>query len=154
MKWFWLIAFLLLSFSAAGVGQYVTYPALESWYPTVKKPSWNPPRWVFAPVWTTLYTMIALSGWLVWMRRGESDVTIPMTVFFLHLGLNALWSVLFFGWQQIGPAAVEIIVLLISIVSYILLTWNVSRWASLLFVPYALWVSFAAALNVTIWWIN
>lgn len=159
IKLYWpsLVIFLLLSFGAAYIGNMATYPSVDTWYNTVEKPSWNPPRWLFAPVWTTLYFMIGCSGWLIWIQGSGDGADRPvsvLTVFFVHLVLNALWSVVFFGLQQIGLAALEIILLWSSIVLYAVLAWEYSRLASMLFWPYAVWVGYAAVLNIRIWQLN
>ncbi|MEZ5853439.1 MAG: TspO/MBR family protein [Hyphomicrobiaceae bacterium] len=121
------------------------------WYQTLAKPSWTPPNAVFAPVWTLLYVMIAIAGWLVW-RQGLTNGALATWV--VALVLNAAWSYLFFGRQQIGLALADISLLWCAIVAFILLTRTGAPTASLLFVPYVLWVSFAAALNLAIWRLN
>lgn len=155
--WPSLLIFLALSFSAAFIGNLATFSSVNDWYTTVKKPPWNPPRWVFGPVWTILYFMIGCSGWLIWIQGAaetESRPALVLGVFFVHLILNALWSVVFFGLQQLGWAAIEISFLWLSIVLYSLLAWNHSWAASILFWPYAIWVGYAAVLNFRIWQLN
>lgn len=120
------------------------------WYARLAKPSWTPPNSVFSPVWTVLYIMIAVAGALVWRARR----TDALTVWGVSLCLNAAWSWLFFGRQAIGLALVDIIMLLLSIAAFIGLAWTKTRAASLLFVPYLLWVGFATALNFAIWQLN
>ena len=141
------IALLVLAAALFG-SQFMPGP----WYEALEKPSWNPPNWLFGPVWTVLYVMIAIAGWLVWQKRGESRA--PVVMWGVQLALNALWSYLFFGAQLPGVAFAEIIVLLASILAFIVVSWRVSRAASLLFVPYAAWVGFASLLNFTIWRLN
>jgi translocator protein len=122
------------------------------WYASLEKPSWNPPGWVFGPVWTILYVMIAIAGWLAW--RGRDRSRLPITLWGGQLLLNALWSWLFFGLERSGFAFVDIVILWLLIAAFIVSAWRISRPASLLFVPYALWVGFAAALNFAIWRLN
>ena len=125
-----------------------------SWYEHLARPSWNPPNWVFAPVWTVLYLAIALAGWLVWRALPASSVHIALLVWVGQLALNACWSVLFFGLHQPGYALADIILLLALIAAFIVLAAPISAWAAWLFVPYLLWVSFATALNAAVWQLN
>lgn len=122
-----------------------------AWYAGLTKPPFNPPNWLFAPVWTALYVLIGIAGWRVW-KLGARDV--PMRLWWLQLGLNFLWSPVFFGAQMIGPALVVILALFGTIIGFISSTWNVDRVASLLFVPYAAWVAFASLLNASIFLLN
>lgn len=117
------------------------------WYAALNKPPFNPPNWVFAPVWSVLYVMIAIAGWRVWMReRGGA----AMATWFVQLGLNFLWSPIFFGLQRPGVALVVMVALLVTIAMFIAQTWTSDRISAWLFLPYAAWVAFAAALNVSI----
>jgi tryptophan-rich sensory protein len=109
---------------------------------------------VFGPVWTILYLLMAVSAWLVWSRQVEYPVRIPLVLFFSQLVFNLLWSGIFFGARRPGWALVEIVVLWALILATMILFWGVSRAASLLLVPYAIWVLYAAVLNGTIWWMN
>jgi translocator protein len=143
------IAFGIMVLAAALFGGMFT-PG--EWYASLEKPSWNPPSWVFGPVWTILYVMIAIAGWLAWRNRDRSKL--PITLWGGQLLLNALWSWLFFGREQPGLAFVDIVILWLLIATFIVSAWRISRAASLLFVPYALWVGFAAALNFAIWRLN
>ena len=122
-----------------------------AWYESLVKPSWNPPNAVFGPVWTILYVMIAIGGWLLW-QHGRPRVAIAL--WGAQMILNALWSYLFFGLKQPGVAFAEIVVMWLVIGALVIVSWRHSRAASLLFVPYLLWVSFAAVLNFTIWRLN
>jgi tryptophan-rich sensory protein len=150
-----LILSILIAQSAGLIGSLYTFDAVREWYPTLVKPSWNPPSWIFGPVWTTLYTMIGVSLYLMWTRHvGKRVRGLWLRVFALQLALNALWSILFFGKQLLGVAFAEIIVLLCSIITLIVLAWHTDRRVSALLVPYAAWVSFAAYLNYTIWQLN
>ncbi len=122
-----------------------------SWYTTLAKPSWTPPSAVFAPVWTALYVMIAIAGWLAWRSENGRGALVAWVV---GLVCNAMWSWLFFGRHSIGAALIDIAVLWCTIVAFVVLARKTSPWASLLFLPYLLWVSFAAALNFAIWQLN
>jgi len=124
-----------------------------AWYAGLAKPSWNPPNWLFGPVWTVLYIAIAVAGWLVWKRSGER-VTPVLGVWIAQLALNAVWSWLFFGLHRPALALVDIVALLACIVAFAVLARRVSPAASWLFMPYALWVAFATVLNATIWRLN
>lgn len=142
-------------FAAAATGSMFTYPEIEGWYAALRKPSWNPPNWVFGPVWSALYLMMALAAWLVWRRKGLTKDTRPaLALFALQLVLNALWSILFFGRHNPGAAFIEIILLWSAILATLLLFRRTSTAASLLMLPYLLWVTFAAVLNFTIWRMN
>jgi translocator protein len=122
-----------------------------AWYAALEKPSWTPPNWVFAPVWATLYLMIALAGWLVW-NAGDASVSLMLWV--MVLLLSAAWSWLFFGRRLMGMALANVIASWLTIGAFILVSWPQSHAASLLFVPLLAWVSIATALNFTIWRLN
>lgn len=124
------------------------------WYASLQKPSWNPPGWIFGPVWTALYTMMAAAAWMVWRRGGWEKQRKPLLVFLVQLALNTLWTPLFFGLHQPGLAFAEIVLLWLAIVATIVVFRPVSGAAMLLLVPYLAWVSFAAALNFTLWRLN
>ncbi len=123
-------------------------------YQELVQPTWAPPPWLFGPVWTVLYALIAVSGWLVWRRAGWAGARAALTVYAVQLLLNALWTPLFFGAGMFGVAFVEIVLLWLSIVATIVLFARHSRPAAALLVPYLAWVSFAAALNLAIWLLN
>jgi tryptophan-rich sensory protein len=124
------------------------------WYRSLAKPSWTPPGWLFGPVWTLLYLMIGVAGYLAFGQCGGRQRTIAFIVYGSQLLLNALWSWLFFGLERPGLALIDIVTLLALIVSNIVLFLPISRAAGLLLVPYALWVTFATALNFSIWRLN
>ena len=149
-----LLAFVVVCFGAAAIGSAFTGSALSDWYPGLEKPSFNPPNWLFGPVWTVLYLAMAVAGWLVWRREGFSGATAPLAVFGVQLALNLLWSGLFFGLRSPGLALGEIIVLWVAILATIVLFRRVSTPAALLLVPYLAWVTFAAVLNFEIWRLN
>jgi len=144
------LIFLALAFAAAGFG--ALFPPGE-WYAGLNKPSWNPPSWLFGPVWTVLYVMIATAGWRIWQRFGL-DAKPALAFWGVQMVLNALWSWLFFGLKQPAPAFAEIIALWLAIAATIHLFWRRDRVSGLLLVPYLLWVSFASLLNFTLWQMN
>lgn len=146
-----LIGWLLLCYAASALGV-LFMPG--DWYASLNKPAWNPPNWVFGPVWTLLYGMMAVAAWLVWQQGGFALQRRPLRLFLIQLGLNALWTPLFFGLRSPGLAFVDIILLWLAIVATLISFWRVSRPATWLLVPYLAWVSFAAVLNGTIWWLN
>lgn len=149
-----LLAFLAVCFAAAGLGAWLTSSGVEDWYPTLRKPTWTPPARVFAPVWTVLYLSMGVAAWLVWRRADGPERRTALVLFATQLVLNIAWSGLFFGLRRPGLAFGEIIVVWAAIAATLWAFSRVSPWAAGLFVPYLLWVAFAAALNGTIWWMN
>ena len=141
----------LITFAAAALGGWFM-PG--EWYAQLKKPSWNPPGWIFGPVWTALYTMMAVAAWLVWRRGGWAVQRKALVWFLVQLVLNALWSPLFFGWKNPGLAFAEIVLLWLAILGTLLAFWKAHRAAGALLLPYLAWVSFAAVLNFTLWQLN
>jgi translocator protein len=157
-EWFVLTGFLAATFAASAIGGIATASSVSSWYPTLIKPSWNPPASVFAPVWTILYVMIAIAGWRTW-RRLATPASRPaaravLTGFFVQLALNALWSVLFFGLRRPDLAFIEIVALWAALFWMQIRLTRLDRTAAWLWLPYLLWVSFATALNFAIWRLN
>ena len=149
-----LVVSIVICFAAAGLGSLATTPNLPDWYADLAKPSWNPPSWIFGPVWTVLYLMMAVAAWLVWRQGGFARQRLPLSLFVVQLGLNTLWSVLFFGMQNPGAAVIDILLLWTAILLTLIAFWQRSRWAGTLLIPYLVWVSFATALNVSIWQLN
>ena len=143
-----LIVFIAACFGAAASGAFFKPGA---WYERLDKPSWRPPNRLFAPVWTILYLMIAVSGWLIWRQAGFAGAALPLAVFALQLILNAAWTPLFFGLRRPDLGFVDIVLVWLSIVATIMLFQPVSAIAALLLVPYLAWVTFAAVLNFSIW---
>jgi translocator protein len=144
----------LASFSLLVVGGGLLIGALTApgpWYQALAKPSFNPPNWLFGPVWTLLYVLIALVGWRIWRRERSSAA---MQLWWLQILLNFLWSPVFFGLEQIGLALVAILMLLGAILAFIACAWKLDRLSTWLFVPYAAWVAFASLLNASIWALN
>lgn len=124
------------------------------WYRTLAKPPWNPPDWVFGPVWSFLYLSMAVAAWLVWRRRQHPLAWLSLGVYAVHLAFNAAWTYLFFGRHWMGIALAEILALDVLILLTLALFWRVHRVAGALFIPYFAWVSFAAFLNASLWWLN
>jgi tryptophan-rich sensory protein len=149
-----LILWLAVCLGVGSAGAVFTARSVDTWYPPLVKPPWNPPGWVFGPVWTTLYVMMALAAWLVWRRRGFRGAAAAFRWFALQLALNALWSPLFFGLQNPRAALVDVVLLWAAIAGTVIAFWKRSRPAGILLLPYWLWVSFAAALNFAIWRLN
>ena len=146
---FVLLAFLVLVVGGGLLIGFLTLPG--AWYEALQKPSFNPPNWLFGPAWTTLYVLIAIAGWRVWLRDRAGSL---MKLWWLQLALNFLWSPVFFGLQLIAPALLVVAAMLVSILAFIGIAWQRDRLAALLFVPYAAWVAFATLLNAAIWQLN
>ena len=145
-----LVVFIGLVALAAGIGsQFMP----GEWYRSLNKPSWNPPNWLFGPVWTTLYVMIAIAGWLVWRSDGPRRQAM-LSFWGGQLVLNAMWSWLFFGLKRPDLAMIDIVWLWLVIGTFTIGTWRLKRSASLLFIPYWIWVTFASVLNFAIWRLN
>lgn len=136
------------------LGAVFTMSSLQSWYPTLVTPEWNPPSWVFGPVWTILYTLMGISAYLIWKTPQKAPRKTALTLYGIQLLLNALWSILFFGFQNIGLAFAEILILWTTILLVMILFWRIHKTAGLLLLPYLAWVSFAAFLNYTLWQLN
>jgi len=151
--WVGLIAWLALCFTASFIGALAAFNAPEI-YGQMTQPAWAPPAWLFGPVWTTLYAMMAVAAWLVWQRGGMAANRLALGAFFLQLILNALWSWLFFAWLQGAWSVLNIVLLWMLILWTLVLFWRVNRWAGMLLIPYLAWVSFATALNVAMWRLN
>ncbi len=138
------------------IGTLFTTPNIATWYATLNKPSFNPPNWIFAPVWTTLFVLMGISLFLIWnnKRKKEGNRKAFFIVFAINLALNVLWSLIFFSQHFTGVALVELIFLAISILVLIILSWKISKAAAILFIPYLAWVCFASFLNYNIWALN
>jgi tryptophan-rich sensory protein len=134
----------------------VTRSAIITWYPTLVKPNFNPPNWIFAPVWSMLYIMMGIAAGLVWDRmESNTEIVKRALVFFaVQLALNALWSYLFFGLMNPMLALLEIVILWLMIYETYVQFGKINKIAGYLFIPYLLWVSFAMVLNASIWWLN
>ena len=146
-----LIGFVAACFLAAATG--ILFKPGE-WYERLRKPSWRPPNWLFAPVWTVLYLMIAFSGWLVWRSAGFGGATTALTLYAIQLLLNAAWTPVFFGLHRPNLGLATILALWLSIVAMIAAFAPLNGASALLMIPYLAWVSFAALLNFAIWRLN
>jgi translocator protein len=153
-SWLSLVPFVAVCFAAGGVGSVATSRSLGDWYLQLKKPEWNPPNWVFAPVWTVLYVLMALSAWMVWRQEGWTGARAPLALFFIQLAANCAWSLIFFAMHAIGSAFVEICFLLTMIFATTVAFYSISFLAAWLLIPYIAWVSFASYLNFRIWQMN
>jgi len=150
-----LIAAILLCQGAGIAGSFFNIASIPTWYTTINRPFFNPPNWIFAPVWTTLFVLMGISLYLVWAKGfKEGKIKTAMTIFGIQLGLNVLWSALFFGLQSPMLAFIEIVILWAAIYLTIAKFKEISKTAALLLVPYLFWVSFAAVLNLSIWLLN
>ncbi|MCE7985709.1 MAG: tryptophan-rich sensory protein [Caldilinea sp. CFX5] len=167
-QWPTLLLALIIPFTAATIGGVATNRSLFGWYRRLRKPTWNPPAWVFGPVWTALYLVMGIASWLVW-RRGElsveeetaqdrhathAEVQGALTFYGLQLVLNSLWSVIFFGLRRIDLALVEVVALWTMLLVTLTRFYRIQPLAGLLLVPYQLWVTFAALLNLRVWQLN
>ena len=140
---------------AGGIGAIFTTPAIPTWYASLAKPAFQPPNWLFFPVWTTLYTLMGIAAFLVWRRGlGERRVRVALGVFVIQLVLNTAWSIIFFGLYSLFGAVIAIVFLWIAILINIVTFWRISKAAGALLIPYILWVSFAGILNISVWMLN
>lgn len=149
--WPSLVVFLVITFVAAAVAGVAASSAREV-YDALTLPFWAPPGWLFGPVWTVLYVMIGIAGWLLWRSGGGRGK--PLLLWGVQLVLNLIWTPLFFGTDSYGIALLEILLLLGFIAALIAASWRVSRSAALILLPYLAWVAFASALNGAVWWLN
>jgi len=152
--WIGLILFLLSCFSVAGLGSLATTPEIPTWYATLRKPAWNPPNWLFGPVWTALYAAMAIAAWIVWRRTGWGGSNGALWLFVIQLALNLAWSFIFFRFHSPRWAFVEIVALWIAIAATLARFAGISGVSAMLLAPYLAWVTYAAALNFAIWRLN
>jgi len=151
-NWLVLIGFLVVTLAVGFVAGQVTAPNIASWYSGLAKPSFDPPNWVFAPVWTALYVLIALAAWRVWRVAGWRSR--GLALWLIQLGLNFAWSFIFFGAHNPGAALADIVVLWLAIIATLIVFGRTDRIAGWLLIPYLLWVSFAGLLNFWVWQLN
>jgi len=150
-----LVVSIIACLAAGAIGSIFTRQAIPTWYATLEKPAFNPPNWVFMPVWTLLYILMGIAAFLVWRKGLENrQVRIALIVFLVQLVLNALWSVAFFGLESPVYGLIVITVLWLAILFTTLQFYRISRAAGGLMLPYLLWVTFAAVLNESIWLLN
>jgi benzodiazapine receptor len=152
-RWLTLVIFFAICLGAGGMGSFFTATSVRDWYPRLRKPAGTPPAWVFGPVWTTLYVLMAISAWLVWRGYGRG-ARAALFIFFAQLALNVAWSGIFFGSRMPGVAFGEIVILWLAIGFNIAVFYLLSPVSALLLAPYLLWVTYAAYLNWGIWRLN
>ena len=150
-KYLSLLILLLVTFIAPVIGSYVTSVFKEPWYSEIIQPSFNPPSWVFPPVWSTLYVMMSIAIWRFWTTFFNSRI---LKLYFFHLFFNCIWSIIFFGFHQIGLALINIIVILFFIIILMREYLKVDKLSFYLMIPYFLWSSFALVLNASILFLN
>jgi len=142
---------LLVTFAASGIGGFVTSSFKEPWYSEIILPTFNPPSWVFGPVWTTLYILMSVALWIVWNNSSDKKV---LQVYFYHLFFNAIWSVIFFGFHQVLIALIDLIIILAFIIWLMKIYYQINKISFVLMIPYLLWSSYALVLNATIFYLN
>jgi tryptophan-rich sensory protein len=148
-----LVGWLIVSFIAAAIGGAASIHA-GPFYTQLVRPDWAPPPSIFGPVWTVLYVLMGIAAWLVWRVEGFRAAKSALTLFLVQLAFNALWSWLFFGWHRGALAFADILLLWALIVATLIAFWRIRPLAGALLVPYLLWVSFASALNYSVWQLN
>ncbi len=153
-SWASLLFFIVLCLVLEVFAGYLTSQTVSTWYPELHKPSWTPPGWVFGPVWTILYMMIAISGWLIYTSKSSRQRSLALVFYFGQLVLNFMWSLFFFFLKSPISGLIDILLLLLLIIFTIIYAWPVRRLASILLIPYLIWVMYAATLNAGIWWLN
>jgi translocator protein len=150
-KYLFLGLILLVTFVASGIGSFATSFFKEPWYSEILLPSFNPPSWVFGPVWTTLYIFMSVAVWSAWNTTLDKKI---LQIYFVHLFFNSIWSVIFFGFHQIFIALIDLGIILIFIIWLIKIYYQVNKISFLLMIPYLLWCSYALILNGTIFYLN
>ena len=149
------IVSILACFAAAGIGSLCTFRAIPTWYAGLRRPPFTPPNWMFAPIWSTLYVLMAIAVFLVWQKGFTSPgVALAVSLFWAQLGLNALWSLVFFGMRSKGGGLIVIAVLWLLLLATVIASFRVSAWAGGLLVPYLVWLTIALYLNSGFWWLN
>ena len=150
-KYLSLALILIVTFLASGIGSFVTSSFKEPWYSEIVLPSFNPPSWVFGPVWTILYIFMSIAAWEVWKKTSDKKV---LKIYFIHIFFNSIWSVIFFGFHQILIALIDLVIILIFIILLMKIYFQVNKTSFLLMIPYLLWSSYALILNGTIFYLN
>ena len=150
-KYFSLFLFLIITFSVSIIGSYTTANFKEPWYSEILLPSFNPPSWVFAPVWTTLYIFMSVAIWRIWIKFFDKKI---LNIYLIHLLFNGLWSIIFFGFHMIFLALIDLFIILIFIIILMKLYYNKDKFSFFLMVPYFLWCSYAFILNLNIFILN
>lgn len=149
-----LLVLLALCLGVSAIGGAITAASVEIWYPTLNKPSFTPPNWIFAPVWTTLYVMMAVAAWRVWGQRRRVGLRWAACWFFGQLALNLMWTVAFFGLRNLSAALFIILLLVFAVAITTIVFLRIDRLAGWLFMPYLGWTAFATLLMASIWYLN
>ena len=142
---------LLITFAASGIGGFITSSFKEPWYSEIILPTFNPPSWVFSPVWTALYILMSVAIWIVWRKTSDKKI---LQLYFVHLFFNAIWSVIFFGFHQIFIALIDLGIILVFIIWLMKIYYQINKISFLLMMPYLLWSTYALVLNTTIFYLN
>ena len=150
-KYLSLTFILLITFLASGIGGFTTATFKEPWYSQIILPSFNPPSWVFGPVWTVLYILMSVAIWRIWIKYYDNKI---LNLYFLHLFFNTIWSVIFFGFHQIGLALLDLLIILVFIVLLMKIYYLKDKISFYLMVPYFLWSGYALVLNFNIFILN
>jgi len=150
-KYLSLALILLVTFVASGIGSFVTSSFKEPWYSEILLPTFNPPSWVFGPVWTTLYIFMSIAAWAAWKKTSDKMI---LKIYLVHLFFNSIWSVVFFGFHQIFLALVNLGIILFFIIWLMRIYYHVNKISFLLMIPYLLWSFYALILNGAIFFLN
>ncbi len=150
-KYLSLTLFIVITFAASAIGSFTTSAFKEPWYSQIILPSFNPPSWVFGPVWTILYVFMSVAVWLVWNKTKDKKL---IKIYFLHLFFNAVWSIIFFGFHRIGLALIDLMIILFFIILLMKNYFRISKLSFYLMSPYLIWTSYALVLNFTIFLLN
>ena len=150
-KYISLALILLITFLASSIGGFLTSSFKEPWYSEIILPTFNPPSWIFGPVWTTLYIFMSVAAWIVWNKTLDKK---NLQIYFVHIFFNAIWSVIFFGFHQIFIALIDLGIILIFIIWLMKIYYQINKISFVLMIPYLLWSSYALVLNATIFYLN
>ncbi len=150
-KYLSFILFLTITFVASAIGGFITSAFKEPWYSEIILPSFNPPSWVFGPIWTMLYIFMTIAVWIVWNKTKDKKI---LKIYFLHLFFNAIWSIIFFGFHNIGLALIDLIIILFFIILLMKIYYKINIISFYLMIPYFLWSSYAFILNTSIFLLN
>jgi benzodiazapine receptor len=150
-KYLSLFIILSITFIASAIGGFVTASFKEPWYSEIILPSFNPPSWIFAPVWTALYALMSVAIWRVWINFFDRKI---LSIYFIHIFFNATWSIIFFGFHQIELALLNLIIILIFIVILLKIFFKKDKLSFYYILPYFIWSSYALFLNFSIYLLN
>ncbi len=150
-KYLSLVLILIITFAASYIGAYTTTTFKEPWYSGIALPSYSPPSWIFPPVWTTLYIMMSVAIWIIWIKFFDKNI---LKIYFIHLFFNSIWSVIFFGFHSIGIALINLIIILAFIIFLMKVYYDKNRISFFLMIPYFIWSFYALILNISIFMLN